>query len=69
MNTIDVSWWIIVLQFVGYLVSFIVLGLILWFAFKYVSRNKSKSIAKNRYAKGELSLEEFEQIKREINKT
>ena len=52
----------------------LIIGLIVWGIIRFIRRDESITehtpleIAKQRYAKGEISKEEFEQIKKDIYK-
>jgi putative membrane protein len=67
------SWWI----YVGWLILILIwigIAVLGWQSFKWFSRrNASKAkqtqidIAKERYAKGEITKEQFEQIKKDLS--
>ena len=75
MESIGVSWQVLLAQIVNFAIIATTLGLAIWFIVWIVRKlrrveNISRgllAITKARYAKGEISLEEFEQIKKELS--
>ncbi len=71
MGSIGVNWQVMLAQIVNVVLLFVVIGFIVWIVIKLNRNNKTRTpldIARGRYAKGKITLEEFDQIKRELVK-
>ncbi len=60
--------WMFWMGILGTLLWIVFLGLIIWFIIKLVRQDERKAleIAKERLAKGEITKEEYEEIKEEL---
>ena len=75
MGEIGVNWQVLLAQIVNFGILAITIGLAIWFIVWVIKKLKRLenisrgllAITKARYAKGEISLEEFEQIKKELS--
>lgn len=68
MGNIDVGWQALVAQIISILL-FILLGFLIWLIIRYLRRTKDRSpldIARTRYAKGKITLEELRRITKEL---
>ena len=71
MGSIGVNWQVMLAQIVNVVLLFVVIGFIVWIVIKLNRNNKTRTpldIARDRYAQGKITLEEFDQIKRELVK-
>lgn len=69
MWEIGINWQVLLTQIVNIALFFTLFGLIVWIVIKLYRNNKNRSpmdIARARYAKGEISLEEFDRIREEL---
>ncbi len=70
MGAIGIDGKVLLAQILNVVILFALIGLIIWFI-RYQRRNKTRTpidIARDRYAQGKITLEEFDQIKRALSK-
>jgi uncharacterized membrane protein len=71
MGSIGIDWHYMLAAIANFVLFFILIGLFIWVVIKLSRNNKTRKpidIAKDRYAQGKITLEEFDQIKRELSK-
>ena len=69
MGAIGIDWQYMLAAIANFVLFFALIGLFIWVVIKLSRNNKTRKpidIAKDRYAKGEIKLEEFDQIKQKL---
>lgn len=71
MGEIGIDWQVLFSQIVNIVMLVAFICFIIWLVIKLYRNSKNRSpmdIARSRYAKGKITLEEFDQVKRELSK-
>jgi uncharacterized membrane protein len=71
MGSIGVDWHVMLTQIINcvlFVLPVVLIGLIIWLIIRHQRTRTPVDIARDRYAKGKITLEEFDQIKRELSK-
>jgi uncharacterized membrane protein len=68
MGTIEVGSDIFIAQIINFILLFVLIGLVLWLIIRFLRSNKHDplDIARSRYAKGKITLEELRRITKEL---
>lgn len=69
MGEIGINWQVLLAQIVNFTLLFATIGFLIWLIIKLYRNSKDRTpmdIARARYAKGEISLEEFDRIREEL---